>query len=88
MFDHTKLRPAVFLDRDGTIAEEAGYLNHVSRFRMFPFVVATIRRLNEAGLPVVVVTNQSGVGRGYFPGSLGHSIHELTTKQLSAEVGS
>lgn len=82
----SSLRPAVFLDRDGTIAEEVGYLNHASRFRMFPFVAAAILRLNEAGLPVIVVTNQSGVGRGYFPDSLVHSVNELMTKQL-AEVG-
>jgi D-glycero-D-manno-heptose 1,7-bisphosphate phosphatase len=78
------LRPAVFLDRDGTIAEEVGYLNHVSRFRMFPFVPAAIRRLNEAGLPVIVVTNQSGVGRGYFPESLVAAVHELMLQQLAA----
>ena len=51
------LRPAAFVDRDGTIAEEVGYLNHVSRFRMFPFVAAAIWRLNQAGWPVVIVTN-------------------------------
>ncbi len=78
------MRPAVFLDRDGTIAEEVGYLNHASRFRMFGFAGAAIRRLNEAGLPVVVVTNQSGVGRGYFPDSLVHTVHELMTQQLAA----
>jgi D-glycero-D-manno-heptose 1,7-bisphosphate phosphatase len=77
------LRPAVFLDRDGTIAEEVGYLNHASRFRMFPFVAAAIHRLNEAGLPVIVVTNQSGVGRGYFPESLVHTVNEMMTKQLA-----
>jgi len=77
-------RNAVFLDRDGTIAEEVGYLNHASRFRMFPFVAAAIRRLNEAGLPVIVVTNQSGVGRGYFPESLVHSVNELMKKDLAA----
>lgn len=77
-------RHAVFLDRDGTIAEEVGYLNHASRFRMFPFVAAAIRRLNAAGLPVIVVTNQSGVGRGYFPESLVHTVHELMTQQLTA----
>jgi hypothetical protein len=43
----------VFLDRGGTIAEEAGHLNHLDRFRMFPFVPEAIRRLNEAGVPVV-----------------------------------
>jgi D-glycero-D-manno-heptose 1,7-bisphosphate phosphatase len=78
------LRPAVFLDRDGTIAEEVGYLNHASRFRMFPFVAAAVRRLNEAGLPVVVVTNQSGVGRGYFPESLVRTVNEVMTRQLAA----
>jgi D-glycero-D-manno-heptose 1,7-bisphosphate phosphatase len=77
-------RPAVFLDRDGTIAEEVGYLNHPSRFRMFPFVAAAIRRLNEAGLPVVVVTNQSGVGRGYFPESFVSSVNEMMMVELAA----
>jgi D-glycero-D-manno-heptose 1,7-bisphosphate phosphatase len=79
------LRPAVFLDRDGTLAEEVGYLNHVSRFRMFPFVAAAIRRLNEAKYPAIVITNQSGVGRGYFPDSLIHAVHELMTEQLAKE---
>jgi D-glycero-D-manno-heptose 1,7-bisphosphate phosphatase len=82
--EQTALRPAVFLDRDGTIAEEVGYLNHASRFRMFPFVAAAVRGLNEAGLPVVVVTNQSGVGRGYFPESLVQTVNELMTQQLGA----
>ena len=86
MPEQSALRPAVFLDRDGTIAEEVGYLNHVSRFRMFPFVAAAIHRLNEVGLPVIVVTNQSGVGRGYFPESLVHSVNELMTQQLAKEA--
>jgi D-glycero-D-manno-heptose 1,7-bisphosphate phosphatase len=80
--EQSPLRPAVFLDRDGTIDEEVGYLNHASRFRMFPFAAPAIRRLNEAGLPVIVVTNQSGVGRGYFPESLVHTVNELMTQQL------
>ena len=83
MPEPSSLRPAVFLDRDGTMAEEVGYLNHVSRFRMFPFVAAAIRRLNEVGLPVIVVTNQSGVGRGYFPDSLVHTVNNLMTEQLA-----
>jgi len=60
------LRPAIFLDRDGTILEEMGYLNHISRFRMLSGVAAAIRGLNPAQLPVVVVTNQSGVARGWM----------------------
>jgi D-glycero-D-manno-heptose 1,7-bisphosphate phosphatase len=83
MAEDNLLRSAVFLDRDGTIAEEVGYLNHESRFRMFPFAAAAIRRLNEAGMPVIVVTNQSGVGRGYFPESLVQTVHELMTRELA-----
>jgi D-glycero-D-manno-heptose 1,7-bisphosphate phosphatase len=74
--DHL-LRPAVFLDRDGTISEEIGYLNHISRFHMFPFAPAAIRKLNERGLLVFVITNQSGVARGYYPESLVHDVHDL-----------
>jgi D-glycero-D-manno-heptose 1,7-bisphosphate phosphatase len=76
------LRPGVFLDRDGTIVEEVGYLNHASRFQMFPFAPAAIRKLNEKNLPVFLVTNQSGVGRGYFPESLVHTVHALIKEQL------
>ena len=79
------LRPAVFLDRDGTVSEEVGYLNHVSRFRLLTGVSAAIRRLNDAALPVVVVTNQSGVGRGYFPESLVGEVHERMVSDLWAE---
>ncbi|MGH9744162.1 MAG: D-glycero-alpha-D-manno-heptose-1,7-bisphosphate 7-phosphatase [Candidatus Acidiferrum sp.] len=84
MLEPSALRPAVFLDRDGTISEEVGYLNHVNRFRILPGVAESIRRLNEARIPAIVVTNQSGVARGYFPESLVHSVHELMTQQLAA----
>ena len=75
-------RPAVFLDRDGTMTEEVGYLNHLSRFRLLPGVEEAVRRLNEASLPVVVVTNQSGVARGYFPESLVAEVHERMRADL------
>jgi len=74
----------VFLDRDGTLCEEVGYLNHISRFRMFPFAAPAVRRLNEAGHPVIVITNQSGVARGYFPEELVHRVHEQMTAELAA----
>jgi D-glycero-D-manno-heptose 1,7-bisphosphate phosphatase len=82
--DRPELRPAVFIDRDGTISEEVGYLNHVSRFRMLPSVPEAIRKLNERGIPAIVVTNQSGVGRGYFPVSLVQAVHDVMTAQLAA----
>ena len=76
-------KPAVFLDRDGTIAEEVGYLNHADRFRMFPFAGSAIRSLNDAGLVVIVVTNQSGVARGYFPESLVQTVNERMCRELA-----
>ncbi len=78
--------PAVFLDRDGTINEEMGYVNHLSRFKLLPGVAEAIRRLSGAGLRVVVITNQSGAARGYFPASLVAEIHEYL-KKLLAEGG-
>ena len=74
----------MFLDRDGTIAEEVGYLNHPSRFRMFSFAGPAIRRLKEAGFAVIVVTNQSGVARGYFPESLVQEVNERMQRELTA----
>jgi D-glycero-D-manno-heptose 1,7-bisphosphate phosphatase len=78
-------RRAVFLDRDGTLADEVGYLNHVDRFRMFPFTGLAIRRLNEAGMAVIVVTNQSGVALGYFPESLVQEVNGRMIQELRAE---
>lgn len=75
-------RRAVFLDRDGTICEEVGYMNHISRLHIYPFAAAAIRRLNEAGFPVIVVTNQSGAGRGFFPESLIAEIHDRIRHDL------
>ncbi len=80
------LRPAVFLDRDGTINEQMGYINHISRFQMLPGVAEAIEMLNEARIPVVVVTNQSGLARGYFPAELLVTVHEKMSTLL-AEKG-
>jgi len=77
------MKPAVFLDRDGTINEQMGYINHLSRFKMFPEAVSAIQRLNKAGIPVIVVTNQSGLARGYFPESLLDEVHKCMRRQLA-----
>ena len=77
------LRRAAFLDRDGTICEEMGYVNHVDRLQIFPFAAAAIRQLNEAQVPVIVVTNQSGVARDIFPETLVHQVHEKMIAELS-----
>ncbi len=62
--------PAVFLDRDGTITREVGYVNHVDRLELEDAAAAGLKELQAHGLLLVVVTNQSGAARGYFPVSL------------------
>jgi D-glycero-D-manno-heptose 1,7-bisphosphate phosphatase len=76
---------AVFLDRDGTINEQMGYVNHLSRFVLLPRTVTGIRRLNQAGLKIVVITNQSGAARGYFPVSFIAEVHAHLENLLAAE---
>lgn len=76
---------AVFLDRDGTICEEVGYLNSVQQMRLIPRSAAAIRRLNEQGFKVVVITNQSGVARGIIQEQDLADIHEEMLRQLKKE---
>jgi D-glycero-D-manno-heptose 1,7-bisphosphate phosphatase len=74
--------PAIFLDRDGTLSEEVGYVNHLSRFRIFPWAAATVRTVNRAGCLAVVVTNQAGVARGFFSESLLAEVHAVLRTRL------
>ena len=80
------LRPAVFLDRDGVIIEDVHYLENTEQVRLTPGAGRAVARLNAAGLPVVVVTNQSGVARGYFPAERVGAVHRRLD-QLLAEQG-
>lgn len=80
-------RPAVFLDRDGVLIVEAEYLSDPARVQLVPGAAAAVRRLNDAGRPVVVVTNQSGVARGFFPESRVAEVHARIAELLLAEAG-
>jgi D-glycero-D-manno-heptose 1,7-bisphosphate phosphatase len=84
MSEAQQLRRAVFLDRDGTIGEELGYVNHIDRFQIFPYAAESIRELNRAEIPVIVVTNQSGIARNIFPESLVHEVHKKMVAELAA----
>ena len=75
-------RPAVFIDRDGTISEEVGYINHPSRFRLFPYAASAIKLLNERGWLAVIVTNQAGVARGYFSETMIQTVHDNLQQSL------
>lgn len=73
----------VFLDRDGTVCEEVGYVNHVTRCRLLPRSTEAIRLLNDAGHKVAIVTNQAGVARGYFDEAMIGRVHERLHTLLS-----
>ena len=73
---------AVFLDRDGTVTEEVGYLTSLDMLKLIQGAGAAIKGLNEAGYKVVLVTNQSGVARGYFPEALVDEAHNLLRRML------
>lgn len=84
----TQLRRAVFIDRDGTISEEVGYVNHPSRYRVFPFSAAAIRLLNKSGWLAIVITNQAGVARGYFSEEIVTVVHEQLEDKLQKDGAS
>ncbi len=73
-------RPAIFLDRDGTLNEEVNYLHTADDLVLIPGVAKAVARLNARGIPVVVVTNQSGIGRGYY----GFEEFDQVTARMSA----
>ena len=78
------MTPAVFLDRDGTLLEEANYLDRLERLVFFPYSVDAVRLLNRGGYAVVIVTNQSGVGRGMYGEDFVHETHDVIAARLRA----
>ncbi len=78
-----KLKRAVFLDRDGTINVEKEYLHRAEEFVFIPGAPEAIRLLKETGFLVIVVTNQSGVGRGYYDEEAVHRLHRYMDGELA-----
>lgn len=78
-------RPFVLLDRDGTLIEERHYLRDVEAVRLLPNAVRGLRRFRELGLGLVVVTNQSGVARGYFDMKRVDEVHARVGELLARE---
>jgi D-glycero-D-manno-heptose 1,7-bisphosphate phosphatase len=77
------LHKAIFMDRDGTVSEEIGYMMSASLYRPFPWTGPAIRKINDSGMKAILVTNQSGIERGYFPESLVHEVHDLLRADLA-----
>ena len=78
-------KPAVFIDRDGTVNEQMGYINHISRFVMLPGAAEAIRLLNRHQYLAIIVSNQSGVARGYHPIGLVDEVHDHMRALLEKE---
>ncbi len=80
-----KKERAVFLDRDGTINEEVGYLKHVDELKLFPFTAEAVGIIQKAGMKAVVVSNQSGVARGFFDEDFVRTLHDRINEMLARE---
>lgn len=76
---------AVFLDRDGTINVDSGYPSDYGQIKIYPRSYEAVRRLNSAGLPVIVLTNQSGIGRGLLTEENLKLIHEKMRASFQQE---
>ena len=82
MSNGAESRPAVFVDRDGTMIEDVGYLDRLDQIAFYPWTVDAIRALNRADLPVVVITNQSGIARGIFTEAFVADTHRAISASL------
>lgn len=81
------LRPALFLDRDGVLNEDRGYVSRWEDFRWIDGAREAVATFNRAGWLVIVVTNQSGVGRGYYTEEAMHALHARMVEDLAAAGG-
>jgi D-glycero-D-manno-heptose 1,7-bisphosphate phosphatase len=77
-------RAAAFLDRDGTLIDEVGYLDRPERIALYPWSIDAVRALNRAGIRVVMVSNQSGIARGFFSEQTLAGIHAHLASLLAA----
>src|SRR5439155_19343853 len=77
------MNKAIFMDRDGTVSEEVGYMYHAGLYKPFPWAGPAIRKINESGMKAVLITNQSGVGRGYFDERSVEEVHNVLRAELA-----
>lgn len=78
--------PAVFIDRDGTIMEDADYCSHPKQVKIFPSVPEALRRLKANGFKLIIITNQSGIGRGFFTNEEYRAVEAEVSRQLGNDL--
>lgn len=79
-------KPAVFLDRDGVLTEERGYIASPDNLKLFPYTAECIRRIHEKGYYAIVITNQSGVARGLFTEEALQEMNDILRKQTNVDA--
>ena len=77
------VKGAIFIDRDGTVSEEVGYMYHADLYRPFSWTGEAIRKINESGMKAILITNQSGIARGYFKESTVHEVHGILRREIA-----
>jgi D-glycero-D-manno-heptose 1,7-bisphosphate phosphatase len=81
------MTPAVFLDRDGTLIHDVGYLSRVEDVQWFPWAIDAVRLLHRAGFLVCITTNQGGIGLGFYGPDLVHEVHTRMAADVAAAGG-
>jgi D-glycero-D-manno-heptose 1,7-bisphosphate phosphatase len=82
----SELSAAVFIDRDGTIIEDADYCSHPKQVKVFPGVSEALRLLKSHGFKLIVITNQSGIGRGFFTVDEYRAVESEVSRQLGHDL--
>jgi D-glycero-D-manno-heptose 1,7-bisphosphate phosphatase len=80
-----QLAPAIFIDRDGTINEDIGYVSSPDDLRLYPYAAEAVRLVNQSGLQAIVITNQSGIARGYYNEDTLAVIHDRMITELGRD---
>jgi len=86
MTDNKLLRPAIFADRDGTLVEEVNYLSRIEDLRLLPNTYKALHDLKAAGYAIIVITNQSGIGKGYYTTDDMNAIHRQMQFELDGVI--
>lgn len=79
------MTPAIFIDRDGTLNEDIGYVSAPEQLIIYPYAAQAVRLINESGMKAIIITNQSGIARGLYDEEMLGAIHDLLIEELARE---